>query len=486
MIQSDTGCLFKDILMTDWTSIPLGGHEPASVNLPDAEGQGIGMDDKKTVLLVDDDSYILMIMEKVLSKAGFGMIKTATNGKDALEALGLIPMDSGEICNSDIDIAVLDVFLPDTNGFEICRKLRSANRDIPVILISGYDIEEIQNKVIECGAEDFLEKPFNPAALSTRVNLLLNRKRRRQSDTMNTEPARIKFNMNHSVPFIGDNIDGYVITEPLGWGKFSLVYKVVNSETGRIYSLKMLSRNSIHNRSTVERFRNEIEIMSRLSHPSIVEYVGSGCCGGCPYLVMEYVNGVDLEEYLVTSRFVPLTDFGRIAQDIASAMSELHRNNIYHRDIKLKNILYDTKSGDAKLSDFGIAKLPESLSTTQEGFVVGTPLYLAPEIFVGDPASIQTDIYSYGASLYHLLTGSPPFVADSSVELFRKHRLSEPPSIKALRPELPEELDNFIIGKCLAKDPVDRPESMEYVHQEIGRIVEGFSPTVPLSPSSEY
>ncbi|HCE44673.1 MAG TPA: hypothetical protein DET40_14115 [Lentisphaeria bacterium] len=445
--------------------------EPSDTVLPGLETQKIRLNEEKSILVVDDESSILKFIERSLVGAGFGNIKTASNGRNALKALGLIPQGSGKAVDSNVELVVLDVILPDTNGFEICKQIKHSNCDIPVILISGHDIEEIQNKLIECGADDFLEKPFSIAELFTRVKLLMNRKKKIHHDAGLAKPIMLKFSMNHNIPFIGDNINGYIIMDPLGWGKNSLVYKVIDTDTKKIFSLKMLSRSSIENKDTVERFRNEVEIMSKIRHPNIVEFIDSGMHNSCPYFVMEHVEGVDLEEYLVTRGKISLSSFGHIAYDIASAISELHRNKICHRDIKLKNILYDTRSGEAKLSDFGIAKRPESLATTQDGFIVGTPIYLAPEIFLGEHSTVQSDIYSYGATLYHLITGSPPFVAESSVELFRKHKLKKPPPINSIRAGLPEEWNMLIVKKCLAKDPLDRPASMQDVQLEIEKIL---------------
>ncbi len=442
----------------------------ATAFMPGSETQKIKLNEEKTILVVDDESSILSFMRKSLTSAGFSNIKTASNGKNALKALGLIPQDSGGPLDPDVDLVVLDVILPDTDGFEICKQIRRANSDMPVILISGQNIEEIQDKLIECDADDFLAKPFSRAELSTRVKLLINRKKKKEYDASLAELNRGKFKINHNVPFIGDNINGYIIIDPLGWGKESLVYKVINAETKKIYSLKMLSKSSIEKKSTVERFKNEVEIMSKIKHPKIVEFIASGCYNNCPYLVMEYVDGVDLEEYLVTTGKIPMTAFSQIAHDIASAISELHRNKIYHRDIKLKNILYDMNSREAKLIDFGIAQIPEGLIMTQEGFIVGTPIYLAPEIFLGKPANIRSDIYSYGATLYHLLTGSPPFMAESTIDLFKKHINEKPPDIHSIRTGLPEEWNTLIVEKCLAKDPLDRPTSMYNIQLEIERI----------------
>jgi serine/threonine protein kinase len=234
--------------------------------------------------------------------------------------------------------------------------------------------------------------------------------------------------------------------------------------------LKMLTKSASDKKDIVERFKNEVEIISKIKHPNVTGFIDRGNYNECPYLVMEFVDGVDLEEYMVTRGKVPIKSFTDIAFDLASAISELHRSGIYHRDIKLKNILYNIKTGKIKLSDFGIAKLPESLNITQDGFIVGTPIYLAPEIFMGEPASAQSDIYSYGATLYHLLTGSPPFVAENSIELFKKHRTEKPESVESFRADVPEGWNKLIVDKCLAKDIVKRPASMNEVMYEINKL----------------
>jgi CheY-like chemotaxis protein len=422
-----------------------------------------------SVLIVDDDNFICDLIARILNDSGFKNIRTASNGKAALEILGLTS-GADKKNSGKIDIAILDVLLPDINGFEICRRIRESSLDIPVILISGYDIEEIQNRLIECRADDFLKKPFSPAELATRVKILFNRNKQKKDDDTVTETAKLRMRTDHSVPFVGDDINGYIIIDSLGWGKSSLVYKVVREKDRTAYSMKMLTKGASEKKDIVERFKNEVEIISKIKHPNVTEFIDRGYYNECPYLVMEFVDGVDLEEYMVTRGKVPIKSFISIAFDLASAISELHRNRIYHRDIKLKNILYDIKAAKIKLGDFGIAKLPESLHITQDGFIVGTPIYLAPEIFMGEAATPQSDIYSYGATLYHLLTGSPPFVAETSIELFKKHRLEKPRSVESFRADVPAGWNSLIVDKCLAKDIINRPSSMDEVMLEIGKL----------------
>ncbi len=428
----------------------------------------IKTEEKPSILIVDDDNFVCNLIERILKDSEFSNVLTASSGKIAMEILGL--GSEADQNRRKIDIIILDVLLPDTNGFEICKTIRDSNMDIPVILISGYEIEEIQSRLIECKADDFLKKPFSPVELATRVKILLNRFRQKKNEESVTETAKLRMRTDHSVPFVGDDINGYIIIDSLGWSKNSLVYKVVTAVGKLLYSMKMLTKSASENKDLVERFKNEIEILSRVRHPNVTKFIDRGYYNDCPYLVMEFVDGVDLEEYMVTRGKVPIKSFTNIAFDLASAISELHRNNIYHRDIKLKNILCDIRTGKVKLGDFGIAKLPDSLHITQDGFIVGTPIYLAPEIFMGEPASPQSDIYAYGATLYHLLTGSPPFVADTSIELFKKHRLETPVSVESFRPDVPEGWNSLIVDKCLAKEIINRPSSMNEVMIDINKI----------------
>ena len=120
----------------------------------------IKTEEKPSILIVDDDNFVCNLIERILKDSEFSNVLTASSGKIALEILGLSP--NANLNSRKIDIIILDVLLPDTNGFEICKTIRNSNIDIPVILISGYEIEEIQSRLIECKADDFLKKPFSP------------------------------------------------------------------------------------------------------------------------------------------------------------------------------------------------------------------------------------------------------------------------------------------------------------------------------------
>ncbi|HRU01416.1 MAG TPA: serine/threonine-protein kinase, partial [Victivallales bacterium] len=129
-------------------------------------------------------------------------------------------------------------------------------------------------------------------------------------------------------------------------------------------------------------------------------------------------------------------------------------------------VIFDVNQKAPKLIDFGIAREIEAVHITRDGFVLGTPIYMPPEMFEGEEATIKSDIYSFGATIFHLLTGSPPFVGESSKELYKKHLYEKPRPIKDFRPDIPEVIERLIIEECLAKEPDKRPESMEYVEEK--------------------
>lgn len=417
------------------------------------------------ILIIDDDSFIVKTIQKALAYGGFSKTLSASTGKKALDIL-CPDNKTAETDNEDIDLVILDIVLPDINGFEISKKIRNAHLDIPIILISGYDLQNIDAKVIEVGADDFLMKPFNIPELLARVKLHLGKKRDQQkkrfpialtnSDIIDPKMLR----KNYRLPYIGDIIDGYLIVDFLGWGKTTVIYKVTIPSKNELYALKILTLNAATNINSEKRFQNEIKVMSRVNHPNIVKFVSNGIHKGCPYIVMEYIDGMDLEELLITRGRLSIKKLLNMAINIASGIYELHKFSIIHRDIKLKNIFYEHKSGEVKISDFGIAKAPDSLHMTQDGYVLGTPLYIAPELISGDEPGIRSDIYSYGATIYQMVTGSPPFTAENSSELYEKIKNESPQPISFYREDAGPEWDELIVWSCLARDPKNRPASM--------------------------
>ncbi len=422
------------------------------------------------ILVIDDEEIILELIKNCLAAEGFGeaiVAKSAKNGLAVIEELDL--PDSSD---NPVDILICDIRLPDMSGFEVCARVKRKYPDLPVILISGYDIEDIRNNLIESEADDFLKKPFSSTELATRTRLHVNKQQRNSESASrkrsgNKQGGKDDSDAMHNIPYIGDKIDDYVIVDSIGWGKSSIVYKVVESGTNNLYAMKMLTRHAMEFNDVARRFNIEIDIMSKIDHPAVIKFHSRGKHNGCPYLLMEFVNGIDLEEFLVTRGRIPVPQLLDMSISLAGGIAAMHDIGIVHRDIKLKNILYCPKTKSIKLSDFGIARLPDSPDITHHGFIIGTPLYMAPEIFQGNHANARSDIYSFGATVYHLATGSPPFVADKSVDLYEKHLKEGVTPMDHVRDDLPGKMNQLIVERCMAKDPAKRPENMHEIENEI-------------------
>lgn len=431
------------------------GKDLVSGKIPEATWSGI--------LVVDDEPAIVKLVARMLRQTGCAEVVTAERGFEALRLLGITA--DGNLTHDapipPIALVVLDIVLPDLNGVEVCRRIKRARPDLAVILITGHDVEFVHQRMLESGADDFLTKPFNPTELIARVNLLLRQRKQRATDE--AAVARSRSTGDQRMPYIGDRIGDYVIVDTLGWGKSSIIFKANDPKTHETRTIKMLTRYAAEFKEVATRFRNEAKIMSAVHHPNIIELCHAGEVDGCPYLVLEYFPGIDLEEYVVTRGRPDFATFRRIARDLAEALRAIHQAGVVHRDVKLKNILITPVTGCIKLSDFGISLNADSPHVTQDGFIIGTPLYMAPEIFTGEPATIHSDIYAYGATLYHLLTGVPPFIAERADDLFHQHRNLVAATIATSRPGVPPAWDGLIIGRCLAKNPAMRPVDMDEV-----------------------
>ncbi|MEB3789447.1 MAG: serine/threonine protein kinase, partial [Desulfurococcales archaeon] len=215
--------------------------------------------------------------------------------------------------------------------------------------------------------------------------------------------------------------------------------------------------------SLSEQFRREAETWSRLDHENIVKVLDYGI-KPLPYIVMEYMPGGSLRDKLEKEGRPTISEAIRIAVDIGEALSYAHHMGVIHRDLKPENVLF-TEDGRAKLTDFGLAKVMLQASMSSASGFKGTILYAAPEQV--DPASYgspdwRTDIWQYGALLYELLTGKPPFTADNPLALINKIINEEPPPPSHHNPNIPQWLDEIIM-KCLRKKKEKRWKSIDLV-----------------------
>jgi len=282
----------------------------------------------------------------------------------------------------------------------------------------------------------------------------------------------------------------YEILAKLGAGGMGAVYKARHLHFNEICALKVVKSHLVEESEFLQRFRSEALVMRRLNHPNAVQVRDfDETDDGRPFMVMEYIEGRSLDEVMTLEAPLEPARAARIAAQVCSALGAAHQLGIIHRDIKPSNVLLvATDEGEqAKVLDFGIAKVKEASSTlhkaslTGTGFVVGTPEYMSPEQAMGtrgDQLDGRTDLYSLGIVLYEMLTGRLPFAGNTPVMMLVAHVQTQPPSPLTLRADLPPELARLVM-RALEKNPDHRFASAEEMREELEAIAQGLEPTRP-------
>ncbi|WP_166396286.1 Stk1 family PASTA domain-containing Ser/Thr kinase [Rubrobacter marinus] len=269
----------------------------------------------------------------------------------------------------------------------------------------------------------------------------------------------------------------YALVRALGSGGMAKVYLAHDEVLGRDVALKMLRGAYAEDGEFVERFKREAQAAARLSHPNIVAVYDRGRAeDGSYYIAMEYVPGGTLKDRIVRDGALAPGVAAGVAEQIADALSAAHEEGVIHRDIKPQNALV-TRTGDVKVTDFGIARAAASPSVTATSVVLGTAAYMSPEQAQGKTVGPQSDLYSLGVVLYEMLTGALPFEAENPVAVSLKHVNDPAPSPREANPEVPEALDAITL-RLLAKDPNDRYPSASALADDLSRIQSGLAPTV--------
>ena len=221
----------------------------------------------------------------------------------------------------------------------------------------------------------------------------------------------------------GQQIPGYHILAILGSGAMATVFKARQLSLDRIVAIKVLSKRLSENKEYVERFYKEGQAAAKLNHPNIVQAIDVGEANGFHYFVMEYVEGHSLHDELVGGKAFSEAEALRVIVQISRALEHAHRQGLIHRDVKPKNIMI-TKEGIAKLADMGLARVAsdDEAAKAEAGRAYGTPYYISPEQIRGEVnIDFRADIYSLGATLYHLVTGRVPFEAPTPAAVMHKH-----------------------------------------------------------------
>ncbi|SDG96407.1 serine/threonine protein kinase [Alteribacillus persepolensis] len=269
---------------------------------------------------------------------------------------------------------------------------------------------------------------------------------------------------------IGQRIsDRYHIEEKIGGGGMAHVYKAQDIILERPVAVKVLQPQYNSDEEFIRRFHREAQAATSLAHPNIVNIYDVGEEENLYYIVMEYIEGETLKEKIQHQGPLPLEQSVELMGKILEAMGHAHANGIIHRDIKPHNILLN-HFGEAKVTDFGIARASSAQTITHTNSVMGSVHYLSPEQAKGGHITAQSDIYSLGIVLYEMVTGALPYTGDSAVSVALKH-LQEPlPKPSEKRPGLPQSVENVIL-KATVKDPHDRYENVFAMQEDLKTVL---------------
>jgi WD40 repeat protein/tRNA A-37 threonylcarbamoyl transferase component Bud32 len=265
----------------------------------------------------------------------------------------------------------------------------------------------------------------------------------------------------------------YEVLAELGRGANGVVYKAWQTKLKRVVALKVVLAGRHSSAADLARFRREAEAVARLQHPHIVQVYEIGEAEGRPFFSLEFVEGGTLARRLDGTPW-PAHKAAQLVETLAGAVHHAHERGIVHRDLKPANVLL-TADGQPKVADFGLAKwLGQDQGQTQSGAVVGTPSYMAPEQAAGRSKAVSpaADVYALGAILYELLTGRPPFRAETPLDTLVQVVGQEPVSPSRLQPKVPHDLVTICL-KCLQKEPPKRYLSGQELAEDLGRFLRG-------------
>ena len=275
----------------------------------------------------------------------------------------------------------------------------------------------------------------------------------------------------------------YELIEKIGSGGMADVYKAKDILLDRIVAVKILHSSFAEDNDFIVRFRHEAQSAGKLSHPNIVGIYDVGCDGDVHYIVMEYVEGETLKQYIQNHPNIPIDTAVRIAIEIGYALEEAHANGIIHCDIKPHNVLL-TRTGKVKVTDFGIARAINSSTVLDKQSILGSVHYLSPEQAAGDKITAKTDIYSLGIVLYEMLTHHLPFEGETAVSIALQHMQGDIPRPTKYNPAIPPMLEECLLT-ALQKDPDKRYDTVSDFISEL-KIAQGFTTTIYKPASQDF
>lgn len=267
--------------------------------------------------------------------------------------------------------------------------------------------------------------------------------------------------------YVGKKLDGrYEIRELIGIGGMANVYRCYDTIDDREVAIKILKDEFLNNEEFIRRFKNESKAIAVLSHPNIVKVYDVSFGDMIQYIVMEYIDGITLKEYINQQNVLTWKETVHLITQVLAALQHAHSKGVVHRDIKPQNMML-LSDGTIKVTDFGIARFSNATRTMTEQ-AIGSVHYIAPEQAKGDITDGKTDIYSIGIMMYEMLTGKLPFDGENAVSVALMHLQIVPDNPRTINPSIPEGIEEIIL-KAMQKQPVDRYQSAQDMLLDIER-----------------
>lgn len=289
-----------------------------------------------------------------------------------------------------------------------------------------------------------------------------------------------------SDPFIGKILGKCQLKKQIGKGAVGIVYQAYHLTLNIDVAVKLLKPQRSYFGNSAERLKREAKAAGFLEHKNVLKIFNIGKEDDISYIVMEYIDGKSVEEFLIKQGALPIKKTIKIIKDVADALSLAHTLNILHRDIKPANILLQRKDEVVKLADFGLARLQQEnqIKLTDTGSIIGTMGYTSPEQTKGDPSSFS-DLYSLGITFFEMLTGELPYQGENAYVVMNQHANASIPSCRSLRPEIPSIIDH-LIQKMMAKKSEERPRSATYISEFLNNYLHKIRRNVESRPTERH
>ena len=413
------------------------------------------------ILLAEDyDDLRDMICE--LLHAQEHTVDAHGNGQSAYEASE----------NAGFDLMILDWDLPRLDGIEICKRHRKQGGTTPILMLTGKKSVSDKEEAFDLGADDYLTKPFHPKELLSRIKALL----RRSTNGTGSSGMAIIGELKPGMTF-GEH---YEIIMTLGRGSTGIIYKAKHLFLNRFVALKVLHPQLIGDTENVARFKREALAISTLDHPNIITIYDFGITPeGLPYIVMDFSGGETLMTRIQSHDHLTAEEALPIFIQACQALSHAHSRGVIHRDVKPGNMLLvqdaDGKQS-LKLVDFGIAKFSQTSKAmqqiTQNGDVLGSPLYMSPEQCMGSSLDGRSDIFSLGCVMYTAFMGREPFMGENILDTMYRRTVDDPTPFSQARPDikLPQVLLlETIIFRALQRNLDERYQTMDELREDLER-----------------